>query len=72
MKAYAVFDGGGVKGAALAGALTAAEQEKIEFQGYGGTSAGSIVALLASIGYTGKEILNRLKTVHPALSWVEI
>lgn len=66
MKAYAVFDGGGVKGAALAGALTAAEQEKIEFQGYGGTSAGSIVALLASIGYTGKEILNRLKTdVHP-------
>lgn len=66
MKAYAVFDGGGVKGAALAGALTAAEQEKIKFQGYGGTSAGSIVALLGSIGYTGKEILNRLKTdVHP-------
>jgi NTE family protein len=66
MKAYAVLDGGGVKGAALAGALTAAEDKKIKFEGYGGTSAGSIVALLASIGYTGEEIRERLKTdVHP-------
>lgn len=60
IKAYAVFDGGGVKGAALAGALEAAEQN-IAFQGYGGTSAGSIVALLASVGYTGEE-LSRILT----------
>jgi NTE family protein len=66
MKAYAVFDGGGVKGAALAGALAASEDKKVKFEGYGGTSAGSIVALLASIGYTGEEIRDRLKTdVHP-------
>jgi NTE family protein len=59
MKAYAVLDGGGVKGAALAGCLSAAEKTKIEFVGYGGTSAGSIVALLACVGYKGDE----LKTV---------
>lgn len=56
MKAYGVFDGGGVKGTALAGCLAAAQDEKIEFQGYGGTSAGSIVALLAAVGYSGHEL----------------
>jgi NTE family protein len=66
MKAYAVLDGGGVKGAALAGALKAAEEQKIDFVGYGGTSAGSIVALLASIGYSGEAIRERLTSdVHP-------
>jgi NTE family protein len=56
MKAYAVLDGGGVKGAALAGALQAAQEFGIEFIGYGGTSAGAIVAFLSSLGYTPKEI----------------
>ncbi|HYR21498.1 MAG TPA: patatin-like phospholipase family protein [Chthoniobacterales bacterium] len=55
-KAYAVLDGGGVKGAALAGCLKAAEEIGLEFVGYGGTSAGSIVALLAAVGYTGREL----------------
>ena len=57
MKAYAVLDGGGVKGAALAGCLKGAEELNVDFVGYGGTSAGSIVALLASIGYTADELL---------------
>ncbi|GLI95228.1 patatin-like phospholipase family protein [Methylocystis echinoides] len=57
MKAYAVLDGGGVKGAALAGCLKGAAEVNVEFVGYGGTSAGSIVALLASIGYTPDELL---------------
>lgn len=66
MKAFAILDGGGVKGAALAGALAAAEDKRIKFEGYGGTSAGSIVALLASIGYSGLEICDLLKSdVHP-------
>ena len=66
MKAFAVLDGGGVKGAALAGALAAAEEKNIEFVGYGGTSAGSIVALLASVGYSGIEIHQRLQSdIHP-------
>jgi NTE family protein len=56
MKAYAILAGGGVKGAALAGCIAAAESQGIEFVGFGGTSAGSIVALLASVGYSGEEL----------------
>ena len=56
MKAYAILAGGGVKGVALAGCLAAAEDKGIEFDGYGGTSAGSIVALLGAVGYTGLQI----------------
>lgn len=56
MEAYAVFAGGGVKGVAFAGCLKAAELRNIQFCGFGGTSAGSIVALLASIGYSADEI----------------
>src|SRR5437660_5588012 len=56
MKAYAILQGGGVKGAALAGCLKAAEELKIDFEGYGGTSAGSIIGLLGSVGYKGDEL----------------
>ena len=56
MLAYAVFAGGGVKGAALAGCLAAAQDQGVDFVGFGGTSAGSIVALLASVGYAGVDI----------------
>jgi NTE family protein len=55
-KAYAILAGGGVKGAALVGGLRAAEAHGIEFEGYGGASAGSLVALLASLGYKGDEL----------------
>ncbi|WP_394223487.1 patatin-like phospholipase family protein [Alteromonas gracilis] len=48
MKAYGVFEGGGVKGVALAGAYKAALENDVDFIGFGGTSAGAIVALLAS------------------------
>ena len=66
MRAYAVLDGGGVKGAALAGCLDAAADQGIEFVGYGGTSAGAIVALLASVGYNGRQICCLMKgDVHP-------
>jgi NTE family protein len=56
MRAYAIYAGGGVKGAALAGCLKAAEDHGVKFIGHGGTSAGSIVALLAAVGYTGGEL----------------
>jgi len=56
MKAYGIFAGGGVKGAALAGCLAAAQDRGVEFVGYGGTSAGAIIALLATVGYRGDEI----------------
>ena len=53
MRAYGILDGG-VKGAALAGCLAAGEEQGVQFLGFGGTSAGSIVATLASVGYNGK------------------
>jgi NTE family protein len=62
MQAYAVMDGGGVKGAALAGCLRAADDARIEFIGFGGTSAGSIVALLACVGYSGHELCQLMTT----------
>ncbi|HXJ44251.1 MAG TPA: patatin-like phospholipase family protein [Bryobacteraceae bacterium] len=62
MRAFGVFDGGGVKGAALAGCLAAASDQGVEFVGYGGTSAGSIVATLAAAGFSGREIWDLMKT----------
>lgn len=56
LRAYIVFAGGGIKGAAHAGCLAAAQDANIDLVGFGGTSAGSIVALLGTVGYTGHEI----------------
>jgi NTE family protein len=56
MNAYAILDGGGVKGAALVGCLKAAQERGVVFAGYGGTSAGSIVALLAAVGFDPDEL----------------
>ena len=56
MRANAIYAGGGVKGAALAGCLRAAEQQGVKFVGHGGTSAGSMVALMAAVGYTGEQL----------------
>ena len=61
IKAYAILAGGGVKGAALVGGLHAAESLGIEFEGYGGASAGSLVALLASLGYRGPKLEQLIK-----------
>lgn len=61
MKAYAILAGGGVKGVALAGCLAAAEDKGIEFIGFGGASAGSIVASLAAVEYSGREIREMMK-----------
>lgn len=56
LECYAVFEGGGTKGAAFAGALKAAHEANIIFKGYGGASAGAIVAFLATLGYSGDQI----------------
>jgi NTE family protein len=61
MDAYAILDGGGVKGAALAGCLKAAEEQGIRFEGYGGTSAGALVATLAAVGYSPDELRTVLR-----------
>lgn len=56
-KADAVFEGGGVRGIAHAGALLKAEEKfGYEWQSVAGTSAGAIVAALVAAGYRASEI----------------
>lgn len=56
-KADAVFEGGGVKGIGLVGALTVAEEEGYKhWQRVAGTSAGAIVASLLATGYDSHQI----------------
>ncbi|AOZ91476.1 patatin-like phospholipase family protein [Paenibacillus crassostreae] len=52
----AVFEGGGVRGISLAGAVQSAEQADVVFQKLAGTSSGAIVASLLAAGYTSKEM----------------
>ncbi|MFC3800135.1 patatin-like phospholipase family protein [Cohnella sp. GCM10012308] len=52
----AVFEGGGVKGISLAGAVRAAELNGYGFNQVAGTSAGSIVAALVAAGYNASEM----------------
>lgn len=51
-----VFEGGGVKAIALAGAIKAAEERGIKFNQVAGTSSGAIVASLLAAGYTADEL----------------
>ena len=52
----AVFEGGGVKGISLTGAVRAAENHGIVFRRVAGTSSGSIVAALLAAGYSADEM----------------
>jgi len=56
MQVNGVFQGGGVKGIGLVGAVYAAERRGITFRHTAGTSVGAIVAALVSAGYTGEEM----------------
>jgi NTE family protein len=51
-----VFEGGGVKGIGLAGALATLEERGYKHQNVAGTSAGSISAALLAAGYTAAEL----------------
>lgn len=52
------LSGGGAKGAAHIGVLQAFKEENIQIDYISGTSMGSLVASLYSVGYTPNEILN--------------
>lgn len=52
----AVFEGGGVKGIGLVGAIKATEEQGIAFGRVAGTSSGSIIASLLAAGYTANEL----------------
>ena len=61
-KADAVFEGGGVKGIGLVGALHTFEDAGFQWQNVAGTSAGSIVAALVAVGYTAQELKEVMNT----------
>ncbi|MEO3944371.1 patatin-like phospholipase family protein [Gorillibacterium sp. CAU 1737] len=56
MEVNAVFQGGGVKGIGLAGAVCSAEKHGVVFERLAGTSSGAIIAALLAAGYTGEEL----------------
>ena len=55
-KIDAVFEGGGVKGLGLFGAVAVTEEKGYVFENVAGTSAGAIVAALIAAGYNGTEL----------------
>lgn len=56
----AVFEGGGVKGIGLVGAVSVVEEAGFQFFNLAGTSAGAMVAALLAAGYTATELKNML------------
>lgn len=56
MKAFGVFEGGGVRGYAHIGALRAVERRKIEFEQVAGTSIGAVIAALVAAGYRADDL----------------
>ena len=61
-KADAVFEGGGVKGIGLVGALQAFEEHGFRWQNLAGTSAGAITAALVAVGYKAMELKEVMNT----------
>lgn len=70
MEINAVFEGGGVKGIALAGAVEATERAGGTFQRVAGTSSGSIIASLLAAGYDG-EAMSRIIRETPFTSFLK-
>ncbi len=62
MRYDAVFEGGGVKGIGLAGAVFELEHRGFQAVNTAGTSAGAIVACLISAGYSSAEIKEILQS----------
>ncbi|MFH1147405.1 MAG: patatin-like phospholipase family protein [Pseudomonadota bacterium] len=63
LKLDAVFEGGGVKGIGLVGAVAVTGEKGYEFKNVAGTSAGAIVASLIAAGYGAqklKEVIEEL------------
>ena len=58
-----VFQGGGCRGAAFAGALDELEKRKVDFAGVAGTSAGAIMASLVGAGADAEYLRNALSAL---------
>ena len=72
MKIGICFSGGGVKGAAHIGVLKALEENNIKFDFISGTSSGSIIATLYSVGYSADEIYEIFKKYGEKINYFEI
>ena len=66
-----VLHGGGIKGAAHVGVLKALEEENIEFDYIAGTSSGSIIASLYSLGYKSNEIYNLFNKYSKQIKYMD-
>jgi NTE family protein len=69
-----VFEGGGVKGVGLVGALAVLSERGYRARHVAGTSAGSIVAVLLAAGYSASELLEIAHAGFGALrdkDWVD-
>lgn len=56
MNANAVFEGGGMRGIGIIGALSYFEQKDYTWNKVAGTSAGALIASLVSAGYSSKDL----------------
>jgi predicted acylesterase/phospholipase RssA len=64
-EADAVFEGGGVKGIAFAGAVGAAQEAGVrEWKNLAGTSAGAIAACLLAVGYHAEDLKKILLSIE--------
>lgn len=63
-KADAVFEGGGVKGIGLVGAISEIEKAGYVLENLSGTSAGAIVASLLAVGYSSAELKKELEQLN--------
>jgi NTE family protein len=59
-----VFEGGGVKGIGLVGAVAAIEEAGYVFENLAGTSAGAIVAGLLAVGYGAQRLKEIVGTIN--------
>lgn len=64
------FSGGGIKAAAHVGAIKAFEENNLKFDYFAGTSSGSIIATLYSLGYTSDEMLVFFKKYAKKIKYV--
>ncbi|GAA1644453.1 patatin-like phospholipase family protein [Actinoplanes couchii] len=64
LNADLVLEGGGVKGIALAGAVSMLEERGYRFRRVAGTSAGSLVGSLVAAGISGGRLREMLQDLH--------
>ena len=60
LKIDAVFEGGGIRGIGIVGAINCMENEGCEFARVAGSSAGAIIAALIAAGYSSRQIRKML------------